>query len=92
MASYELQPVRVRTGTEDRDGRLILLEGELTAVVVLLADKVHGDQRGLWSLEADFRTYLARAPLFRSPHDAVIWLQATHKPPEETTLESDLRR
>jgi hypothetical protein len=74
MAVYALQHVQLKTGSQDRDGRLIFTDGELIAVIVLLADQSHGSDRGLWNLEAYFRSYRPQAPLFASPRDAVTWL------------------
>ncbi|TNC16129.1 hypothetical protein FF100_02390 [Methylobacterium terricola] len=48
-----LQPVRVRTGSEDERGLLVFADGTLAAVLVCLSD-VHGDDAGLWFLEAGF--------------------------------------
>ncbi|MCO6049308.1 hypothetical protein NGM99_05830 [Mesorhizobium sp. RP14(2022)] len=75
MARYEFQAVRLRTGSTDSDGRLVFIDGELAAVLVLLADDVHGSSRGLWSVEVDFRFVLANSPLFTSLYDAAAWLQ-----------------
>jgi hypothetical protein len=74
MANHEMQPVRLRTGTKDQDGRLIFIEGDLVAVIVLLADEIHEQDRGLWSMEADFRIAGPAPPLFNSPYEAVSWL------------------
>lgn len=76
MASYEFRSVRLSTGSGDTDGRLVFIEGNLAAVIVLLADEAHGDQRGLWSMEADFRIGLSSPPLFNSPYEAVAWLRS----------------
>jgi hypothetical protein len=54
LTPIDLQPIRVRTGHQDGEGRLALADGELVAVLVRLDDPVHGDQRGRWFLEAGF--------------------------------------
>jgi len=74
ITTYKLQSVRLRTGTTDQDGRLVFINDELTAVIVLLAGEDHAQERGLWSMEADFRVSGSRPPLFNSPYDAVAWL------------------
>lgn len=76
MASDDFQPVQLKTGSKDNDGRLVFMDGELVAVLVLLADEAHGDDRGLWSMEADFRIPSSSPPLFNSPDDAVAWLRS----------------
>jgi len=88
MTTYKLQSVRLRTGTTDQDGRLVFINDELTAVIVLLAGEDHAQERGLWSMEADFRVSGSRPPLFNSPYDAVAWLSAGTKKacPVERTL------
>jgi hypothetical protein len=47
-----LQPVRVAAG-EEGEGRLVLQEGQLVAVLVQLSD-CHGAQSGWWFLEKGF--------------------------------------
>ena len=46
-----VRPVRVATGSGDEDGRLVLADGMLVAVLVRLEDPAHGElvgaQRGL---------------------------------------------
>ena len=54
MPTIELQPIRVRTGSKDKEGRLVLADGELVAVLVRLDDEMHGSDRGKWFLEVMF--------------------------------------
>ena len=49
-----LRDVPVRTGSQDREGRLVLADGELVAILVRLADEAHGSERGQWFLEVGF--------------------------------------
>ncbi|MFH6784219.1 MULTISPECIES: hypothetical protein [Methylobacterium] len=56
-----LQPVRVRTGSEDEQGLLVFADGILSAVLVCLSD-AHGDDAGLWFLEAGFGTLASPQP------------------------------
>ena len=70
-----LQPVTVATG-EAGEGRLVLLEGRLVAVLVRLSD-LHGEQAGWWFVEKGF------GPLDRPLHpsfpdlaQAEAWLKS----------------
>lgn len=49
-----LQPVQVNTASDDREGRLVLAEGCLVAVLVRLDGEEQGGLRGRWLLEASF--------------------------------------
>ena len=71
-----LQPIPVMTGSDDREGCLVLSDGQLVAVLVHLADEVHDDQRGRWFVEAGFgpcRT--AVAPIFGDLDEAQAWVR-----------------
>jgi hypothetical protein len=72
-----LQPIRVRTGSQDTEGRLALADGELIAVFVRLDDEIHGDDQGRWFLETAYGL-LQRAmpPLFGSLAEAEEWCRA----------------
>jgi hypothetical protein len=54
MAAINLQPIPVRTGCKDRIGRLVLIDGELVAVLVRLDDEIHEADEGKWFLELAF--------------------------------------
>lgn len=51
--SLRLQPVRVGTGSDDEDGRLVFRDDALVALLVRLSDNHDGDA-GKWFLEAEF--------------------------------------
>jgi hypothetical protein len=51
--TLEFQPIAVATGSADREGALVLLEGRLLAVLVRLSDQ-HGTVSGRWFLEHGF--------------------------------------
>jgi hypothetical protein len=72
-----LQPIRIRTGCKDTDGRLALADGELIAVFVRLDDEIHGEYQGRWFLETAYGS-LQRAipPLFGSLAEAEDWCRA----------------
>ncbi len=49
-----LQPIRVDTGSDDTEGRLVLAGESLVAVLVRLDGAEHGPFRRSWHLEAAF--------------------------------------
>jgi hypothetical protein len=53
-ASLTFQHIEVVTGHADHEGQLVLVNGQLIAVLVRLDDEVHGNDRGRWFLEAGF--------------------------------------
>jgi len=62
--TLHLQPVRVATGSDDRDGQLVFVDGFLVVVLVQLSGQ-HGADAGMWFLEAGFGlTAVRSAPLF----------------------------
>ncbi|HEV7255374.1 MAG TPA: hypothetical protein VGN97_20005 [Mesorhizobium sp.] len=80
MHAVEFQPIRVRTGSEDKEGRLALLDGELIAILVRLDDEVHDSERGKWFVEAQFGPPRRVEP-FGTLDDAEAWLRAQIAPP-----------
>ena len=75
MAEVDLQPIAVRTGSNDTQGRLAIVGGELVAVLVRLDDPVHDDARGGWFLEAGFGPCDGiKPPPFRDLGEATIWI------------------
>ena len=76
MIAITLQPIPVLTGSQDQEGRLVLADGQLVAVLVRLADEVHGDKRGGWFLEAGFgHCDGPQHPVFASLDEAEIWVR-----------------
>lgn len=72
----ELTQIRVATGSEDREGRLVLKDGTLVGVIVRLDDPSHGKARGQWNLEAGFDSLNGLdSPLFRDLDDAYAWIE-----------------
>jgi hypothetical protein len=54
-SNVAFQPIDVATASPDSEGRLVLLNGALAAVLVRLEDDTHGaDVQGLWFVEAAF--------------------------------------
>lgn len=71
----EFKPVKVETGSADEDGRLVLHDGRLIAVLVRLEDPDHGPAVGQWSLEAGFNGIDSpKPPLFANLAAAERWL------------------
>ncbi len=73
MPTIAFEPVRVRTGSPDTEGRLAVVNGELVAVLVGLQDEAHETLRGKWFLEDGFGN-LRRAEPFNTLEEAESWL------------------
>jgi hypothetical protein len=70
------QPIEVLTASEDREGRLVLVEGKLAAVLVRLSDQAHEPLlRGAWYVEAGFGFLDGRHELFASFDEAVASIE-----------------
>ena len=71
-----VQPIEVFTASEDRDGRLVLVDGKLAAVLVRLSDQAHDPLlRGAWYFEAGFGFLDGRHGLFASFEEAVASIE-----------------
>ena len=71
------QPIEVLTASEDRDGRLVLIDGKLAAVLVRLNDQAHDPLlRGAWYLEAGFGLFDGRHEMFASLEEAAASIEA----------------
>ena len=75
MTDITLQPIPVMTGSQDHEGRLVLVDGQLAAVLVCLADEVHGADRGGWFLETGFGRCDGHHPVFESLDEAQAWVR-----------------
>jgi hypothetical protein len=72
------QPMRVLIDGHDSEGRLVLVDDQLVAVIVRLDGQNHGPkQRGLWHVEATFGMYNVPRPLplFKTPEGARAWVE-----------------
>ena len=77
MTELTLQPIPVATTSADEDGRLVLADGRLVAVLVRLADAVHEEAQGRWHLEAGFGQCMAAPPMpFADLPEALAWVAA----------------
>jgi hypothetical protein len=74
-----LMPMRVLIDGHDTDGRLVLADSQLAAVIVRLDGETHNpEHQGWWHLEAGFGKCSVRdAPLFRTPEGAGAWVEQT---------------
>jgi hypothetical protein len=71
----DFHPIKVATGSADEDGRLVMVEDRLVAVLVLLTDPSHGVARGQWCLEAGFDGVdSVKPPLFANLEAAGRWI------------------
>ena len=72
------QPMRVRIDGHDSEGRLVLVDNQLVAVIVRLdGQSHHSKQRGLWHVEAGFGMYNVPSPmpLFKTLEEAGAWVE-----------------
>ena len=54
-SSIVFQPITIATASPDSEGRLVLVNGALAAVLVRLADEIHAPElRGSWFVEVAF--------------------------------------
>lgn len=70
-----MQPIAVNTGSDDRDGMLVIANGMLVAVLVQLSTPEH-ENFGDWFVEValgPLRTHLA--PTFGNLDEATRWLR-----------------
>ncbi|GLK54568.1 hypothetical protein JOD31_001735 [Methylopila capsulata] len=72
----EFREIKVATDSADEDGRLVLHDGRLVAVIVRLDDPSHGPAKGQWSLEAGFNgVESTKPPLFANLQAAERWIE-----------------
>ncbi|GJD53078.1 hypothetical protein OPKNFCMD_5849 [Methylobacterium crusticola] len=73
--SLHFQPVQVATGSADTESQLVFADGFLVAVLVRLSDD-HGEDAGLWFLEAGFgRVDDPLQPTFSDLGEAQDWIE-----------------
>jgi hypothetical protein len=70
------QVIEVLTASEDREGRLVLVDGKLAALLVRLADTGHEPLlRGAWYLEAGFGLLDGRHEVFADLDEAAASME-----------------
>ncbi|MCJ2117049.1 hypothetical protein MKK65_10800 [Methylobacterium sp. J-001] len=75
-----LLPIAVDTASPDREGRLVIANGLLVAVLVRLSKPSH-EHPGRWFMEAGFgRLHGRRVPAFPNLEAATRWLRRHLKP------------
>jgi hypothetical protein len=78
MVEVTWQPIRVETGTSEEDGRLVLADGKLIAVLVCLSDEhPQPELHGQWFVEAGFGPIFQKHEVFSTLEDAVAWIRQT---------------
>ena len=74
QVSFQL--IEVLTASEDREGRLVLIDGNLVAVLVRLSDLAHDPLlRGVWYTEAGFGVLDSRHEMFASLEEAAASIE-----------------
>ena len=70
--------LKVRTGSADANGMLMLVDDHLVAILVELTDEIHEGARGRWALEQTFGLFNASAPeTFADVDQAWDWVNRT---------------
>ncbi len=73
--TLDLQPVRVQTGFEDEEGRLVFADGRLVAILVRLSDQQER-LAGLWFYEHGFGPFDGPThPTFETLEAALAWIE-----------------
>jgi hypothetical protein len=71
MPKITFQAIEVLTASEDSEGRLVLVDGKLAAVLVRLSDPAHDPLlRGAWYIEAGLGLLDGQHRLFASLDEA----------------------
>ena len=71
-----LTPIKVDTASPDSDGRLVMANGMLVAILIHLDAPDH-ENMGSWFLEAGFgRLQRLRSPTFDTLEQATRWVRA----------------
>lgn len=78
MIDVTWQPIRVETGSSEEDGRLVLADGKLVAVLVhLSSEHPQSKLQGQWFVEAGFGPIFEKYEAFPTFEDAVAWVRQT---------------
>ncbi len=83
LAQTSAYKTRIKTDSADSNALLLLVGGELIAILVELDDESHGEARGQWFIEATFgMNFGSRPDLFASAADAANWVSqhVCHRP------------
>jgi hypothetical protein len=78
MVEVTLQAIRVETGTSEEDGRLVLVDGKLIAVLVRLSDEYpQPELHGQWFVEVGLGPIFQRHEVFSTLEEAIVWIRQT---------------
>jgi hypothetical protein len=79
VLDISFQTMRVLIDGHDTEGKLVLVDGRLAAVIARLDGKAHPSKdRGQWHLEAGLGKCAVRTThLFKTPEDAGAWVEGT---------------
>ena len=82
--------MKVRTGSADANGMLLILDGQLIAILVELTDEIHGQACGRWGLENSFGLFNISAPeTFASIAQALDWVTRAASGKQWRVLENE---
>ena len=93
MKYLVFEPIRVETGSADEDGRLVLADGKLVAVLVRLSNKHEQPElRSAWFLEVGFGSWLGnRHEVFATLEDAEAWIDPGTRPAQSGNPPREIR-
>jgi hypothetical protein len=77
--NISFQPIGVLIDGHDSDGRLVLANDQLAAVIVRVDGQAHAQKnKGRWHPEAGFgKCHVRSGPLFAMPEEAGAWVTRT---------------
>jgi hypothetical protein len=90
--TLSLQSIRIRTGSSDEEGRLVMDEGPLVAILIQLSAD-HGPEAGHWFLEAGFGNLGSPGPApFRDLAATLAWIATQADTPSGEGVRDGVRR
>jgi hypothetical protein len=77
--NISFQSIGVLINGHDSEGRLVLANDQLAAVIVRVDGQTHARKdKGRWHLEAGFgKCHVRSGPLFATPDEAGAWVKRT---------------
>lgn len=76
MMELNWTPVRVNTGSPDEEGRLVLVDDKLVAVLVRLSGAhPEPELQGAWFVEVGFGPLLGKHGVFATFEEAAVWVR-----------------
>jgi hypothetical protein len=79
VLAISFHPMRVLIDGKDTEGKLVLVDGQLAAVIARLDGTTHRSKhKGQWHLEAGLGKCAVRTThLFKTPEEAGAWVERT---------------